>query len=52
MPPLEIGDHKGTAGHVLLRFKSGGMLLTSMGHWVELMKVDTSEKKLFELAER
>lgn len=23
-----------------------------MGHWVELMKIDTSEKKLFEIAER
>jgi hypothetical protein len=23
-----------------------------MGHWVELMKIDTSEKKLFEVAER
>ena len=28
------------------------MLLTSMGHWIELMKIDTSEKKLFEIAER
>lgn len=27
------------------------MILTSMGHWVELMKIDTSEKKLFEVAE-
>lgn len=24
----------------------------SMGHWVELMKIDTSENKLFEVAER
>lgn len=23
-----------------------------MGHWIELMKIDTSEKKLFEVAER
>ena len=28
------------------------MILTSMGHWIELMKVDTSEKKLFEVAEQ
>jgi hypothetical protein len=28
------------------------MILTSMGHWVEIMKIDTSEKKLFEVAER
>ncbi len=37
---------------MLLKYKSGGYLLTSMGHWIELMKVDTSEKKLFEVAER
>ena len=48
----QIGDAKGAAGHVLLRFKNGGNLLTSMGHWVELMKIDTSDKKLFEVAER
>ena len=23
-----------------------------MGHWIELMKIDTSEKTLFEVAER
>lgn len=43
----QIGDYKGAAGHVLLKYKSGGHLLTSMGHWIELMKIDTSEKKLF-----
>lgn len=48
----KVGEHVGAAGHVLLSFKSGGHLLTSMGHWVELMKIDTSEKKLFEIAER
>jgi hypothetical protein len=49
---LTIDEHKGIAGHVLLTYKSGGRILTSMGHWIELMKVDTSEKKLFEVAER
>ena len=49
---LEVDDFKGSAGHVLLTYPSGGCLLTSMGHWVELMKIDTSEKKLFEIAER
>lgn len=43
---------QGVAGHVLLTFKSGGHILTSMGHWIELMKIDTSEKKLFEVAEK
>lgn len=49
---LKIDEHKGSAGHILLKYKSGGHLLTSMGHWIELMKIDTSEKKLFELAEK
>lgn len=38
----EIGDTKGSACHVLLTYPSGGMILTSMGHWIELMKIDTS----------
>lgn len=48
----KIEDKKGTAGHVLLTYKSGGCLLTSMGHWIELMKIDTSDKVLFEVAAR
>jgi hypothetical protein len=47
-----VGDHKGSAGHVLLTYPSGGMILTSMGHWVELMKIDTSAEKVFEVAEK
>ena len=47
----KIGEKVGTAGHVLLTYKSGGHILTSMGHWIELMKIDASEKKLFELAQ-
>ena len=39
---VEINGHKGLAGHVLLTYKSGGCLLVSMGHWIELMKIDTS----------
>lgn len=35
-----------------MTYKSGGHLLTSMGHWIELMKIDTSEHKLFEVAEK
>lgn len=40
--PVEIAGKKGQAGHVLLTYKSGGHILTSMGHWIELMKIDTS----------
>jgi len=30
----KVGEHVGAAGHVLLKFASGGNLLTSMGHWI------------------
>lgn len=43
---------KGTAGHVLLTYPNGGKLLSSMTHWSELVKVDTSEQKLYEMAEK
>ena len=46
----QIGDYKGTAGHVLLKYKSGGLLLTSMGHWIELLKIDTSDTTFFKVA--
>jgi hypothetical protein len=39
---LEVDGVKGSAGHILLTYPKGGCLLTSMGHWVELMKIDTS----------
>lgn len=31
---LEIDGIKGSAGHILLTYPSGGYLLTSMGHWI------------------
>ena len=46
----QIGDYRGTAGHVLLKYKTGGLLLTSMGHWIELLKIDTSETTFFKVA--
>ena len=46
------GEKSGAAGHVLLKYKKGGFLLTSMGHWIELMKIDTTEKALFDVAEK
>lgn len=36
---------------MLLRYESGGCLLTSVGHWVELM-IDKSEQKLFDVVSR
>lgn len=29
-----VGESEGAAGHVLLSYPSGGMILTSMGHWI------------------
>ena len=49
---LQMKGETGDAGHVLLRYKNGGTLLTSMGHWIELMKIDPSEKTMFEVARR
>ena len=43
---------RGSAGHVMLTYKSGGRLLTSMTHWSELVKLDISEDQLFKEAER
>jgi hypothetical protein len=47
-----IGNFSGSAGHILLKYPSGGAIITSMGHWIELMKIDTSEQKLFEVAQK
>lgn len=47
---VEVNGKKGQAGHVLLTYKSGGHLLTSMGHWIELMKIDITDKVLFDIA--
>ncbi len=41
-----------SAGHVLLTYPSGGTILTSMGHWSEMMNLETSEKQLFEVAQQ
>lgn len=58
LPPNRIctvGASKGTAGHILLSYRSRvdspGLLLTSAGHWVELVKLDNvSEEKLLQAA--
>jgi hypothetical protein len=41
----------GLAGHILLTRPSGGMLLTSMGHWIEMVKLDVSEESLLSTAQ-
>jgi len=46
----KVGDHRGLAGHVLLTYPSGGQLLASAGHWVELSRLDVKETDLLEVA--
>jgi len=42
----EIGAKYGSAGHVALTYPSGGTLLTSAGHWLELVNLDVSVDNL------
>jgi len=46
----QVAGQRGAAGHVLLRYPSGGMLLTSAGHWGELVKMDVTEERLLQTA--
>lgn len=48
----KIGEHEGSAGHVMLTYPSGGKLLTSAGHWVELQRLDTNMESLLAAAQR
>lgn len=45
-----MGGHRGLAGHVLLTYPSGGRLLASAGHWMELSNIDVSEDSLVQVA--
>lgn len=46
----EASGHCGLAGHVLLTYPSGGRLLASAGHWVELSRLDVTEASLLQAA--
>lgn len=41
---------RGAAGHVALSYPSGGQLITSMGHWIELTRIDTSVESIMQVA--
>lgn len=47
----QIGDHVGAAGHVMLTYKTGGRLLLSSCHWLELSSLSTSEDNVFKAFE-
>ena len=36
----EIAAKRGSIGHVMLKYKSGGVMLLSAGHWIEMSKFD------------
>merc|ERR1712232_1227066 len=44
------GRKLGTAGHVTLTYAEGGQLVTSMGHWIELTRIDTSVESVMRVA--
>jgi len=41
---------KGVAGHVTLTYPSGGQLVTSMGHWIELTRINTTLESVLRTA--
>merc|ERR1711865_1120123 len=41
---------KGLAGHVTLTYAEGGQLVTSMGHWIELSRLDASVESVMRAA--
>lgn len=47
----QVGHHQGAAGHVLLKYPSGGKLLTSAGHWIELTRLDVTMESLLRVAQ-
>jgi len=47
----KIENETGLPSHVILKYPSGGLLLTSAGHWVELVKVDVSMETLLKVAQ-
>jgi hypothetical protein len=46
----EVRGQRGFAGHVLLTFPTGGRLLASAGHWVELSRLDVTEERMLQAA--
>ena len=50
--PCQIGEYVGCAGHVLVTYPSGGKILTSCGHWIELVKLDTNMESLLLVAKQ
>jgi hypothetical protein len=45
-----LGNAKGTVGHAMVKFKSGGIMIFSAGHWIELSKLDVNFDNLEKVA--
>merc|ERR1712151_663936 len=45
-------EKRGAAGHVTLTYASGGQIVTSMGHWIELTRIDTELETVMHVAAR
>jgi len=45
----ETGGHCGACGHAILTYPSGGALLVSAGHWIDLTKLNVSEERLLQV---
>jgi hypothetical protein len=45
-----VKDVKGACGHTVLTYPSGGKLITSCGHWIELVALDVTEEALLRVA--
>ena len=52
LPLIPISDQKGTIGHAILKYKSGGVMILSAGHWIELNKLDVNLEVLEKVAEK
>ena len=48
----DAARNKGAAGHVALTYPSGGIILASAGHWIELSEVKTSEESFFRVMDQ
>merc|ERR1711862_232165 len=42
---------EGAAGHVTLTYGEGGQLITSMGHWIELTRINTTVDSVMRCAQ-
>lgn len=47
----QINLKRGTLGHAMLKYKSGGIIIVSAGHWIQLQNIDLDETKFKKVVE-